>query len=479
MPTQNQLATSVWDRPRVSVRPELRERTVDPAPNNGRRTVLLCSALYVATFYWAYATTVVPIYRYEGYGLRTEPWLLLATFVLALLPAINMPEDFARPSQVAYWVLYLLVIVPTAIVPPNSLKSGGALGFSAVLVLMFMAIGLVYRAPIRRSSSAALEPYQFSTGILIISAVFYGIAVIYFGIHFELSLLKVYDLRSTYQDTLGRSNIVVAYAIAWQCYVLNPYMMARGFVSKNIVWFVLGVVGQALLYSITGYKTVFFSGLFVMVLAFMLRSGGRRFGPKLASAMAALLALSTLSYKVLGFGWLVALFSNRMISMTGLLTGFYYEFFSTHPKAMLAHSILGRFITYPYSLEPPRLIGLAYFHSAGTSANANFLADAYANFGYTGVVLFSVLLALVLWFYDKVSLRADRRMAALVLAMPAIALSNSALLTTLLTHGIGFAILLVLLMPPEAERTSRQVAPRFKILERSRTYKSQYRSQYR
>jgi hypothetical protein len=81
------------------------------------------------------------------------------------------------------------------------------------------------------------------------------------------------------------------------------------------------------------------------------------------------------------------------------------------------------------------------------SANANFWADAYANFGYAGIVCFTLLLALVLWLYDSGSAGRDRYVTALVIALPAFAVANSGLLTSLLTHGIGLAMLLMYLMP--------------------------------
>ena len=80
-------------------------------------------------------------------------------------------------------------------------------------------------------------------------------------------------------------------------------------------------------------------------------------------------------------------------------------------------------------------------------SNANLWADAYANFGYVGIFLFSVLLAIVLWLYDSLASRCDRRLAALAIGLPAFALANTGLLTALLTNGIGLAMLLVYLMP--------------------------------
>ena len=75
--------------------------------------------------------------------------------------------------------------------------------------------------------------------------------------------------------------------------------------------------------------------------------------------------------------------------------------------------------------------------------------SSFANFGYAGLVGFTLLLALVLWLYDSMAAGRDRRVAVLVISLPAFALANAGLLTSLLTHGIGLAMLLVYVMPAE------------------------------
>jgi hypothetical protein len=104
-------------------------------------------------------------------------------------------------------------------------------------------------------------------------------------------------------------------------------------------------------------------------------------------------------------------------------------------------------IDNPYGEGPPVIIGRAYFPGWGTYANANFWADAFANFGIWVVFAFTAILGVVLWLYDSITLDTDLRLAALVLVMPAISLSNSGLFTCLLTHGLGLAFLVMYFLP--------------------------------
>jgi hypothetical protein len=110
--------------------------------------------------------------------------------------------------------------------------------------------------------------------------------------------------------------------------------------------------------------------------------------------------------------------------------------------------------TYPYSLNPPQLIGDVYFGSHEMSANANIWADGFANFGFIGILGVSLVLGLVLFLYDSLAARIEFPVACVLLVIPAITLANSALLTCLLTHGLGFALLVALFIPQRSEPLS-------------------------
>jgi uncharacterized membrane protein YgaE (UPF0421/DUF939 family) len=109
------------------------------------------------------------------------------------------------------------------------------------------------------------------------------------------------------------------------------------------------------------------------------------------------------------------------------------------------------------------LIGARYFHSASNDANVNIWADGYANFGYAGILCFTLLLAILLWLYDSIAASSrNTRVAALAIGLPAFALANGGLLTSLLTNGVALAMLLIYLMPSmnydDARRSSVAVA---------------------
>lgn len=430
--------------------PMIRSHTELIALAHSRTGVVLGCALYVAVFRIVYQLVIVPTWGYEGFRSRAMLIRAISAGGLAVLPGLWLPVRLARPSQVLYWVLYLLVVVPTCLVAMWGLEdqSSGPVLLSIFIVSMFGLSGLAYRAPLLPLPRAGLRNYEFGVILVLLSATFYALLVASFGVNFHfVSLQDIYSVRAQYQSTLDRAPGVVAYAISWQAWVINPLVMAAGLRWRRMSWVAVGAVAQFAIYSITGFRSMFFSVYLLLYLLWAMRSEST-FGTKLISTWTAIFAgAGALQY--LGYALTpAALINVRMTALPGLLTGYYYEFFSIHPQARLGHSIFKSLVDYPYAVEPPYLIASTYFHSAAMESNANLWADAYANFGYVGILLFSVLLAIVLWLYDSLASRCDRRLAGLAIGLPAFALANTGLLTALLTNGIGLVMLLVYLMPP-------------------------------
>jgi len=427
-----------------------------------RIKVVLGAAAYVAAFHWAYLTVLASLYAYIGFKYRDRPEAIELSWILALIPALWLPIRLNRPSQLVYWLLYLLIIVPVSIVTIHSYPGGLQDGIRVVLTILvaFAALSLTYIIPLRSIPHHRLQAKQSRTVLIFLGMAFCGIILLTFRPNFTLpSLSDIYLVRSEYKETAGHSGILASYAVDWQALVLNPMFIILGLISRRKLPVVIGILGQLLIYSFTGFRMVLFSSIFLGFLFVLLRSRtGFGFRMLLSWAMAVL--ASTALYLWSGSLVLVGLVLERLTGLPGLLTGFYFSFFSTHPKMMLSHSIFRHFTQTPYSVEPPVLIGQVYFPGWNAYANANVWADAYANFGFAGVFAFTLLLGLIFWFYDSITVESDFRFAALVLAIPAISLANGGLLTCLFTHGLGLACALMYCLSNTVhEPESRAYAP--------------------
>ena len=95
------------------------------------------------------------------------------------------------------------------------------------------------------------------------------------------------------------------------------------------------------------------------------------------------------------------------------------------------------------------MIGQVYFEKDTMYANANFWADAYANFGYIGVLLYSSLLSWILWIYDSVTSKKNFLVSSLMIMIFSLNICNTSLFVSLLTNSFLFTILLMYLQKEE------------------------------
>lgn len=429
---------------------------------NLKQRILVVSGAIVYTIIlnWCYIYHVYPQFSYMGYHYNA-PELSIAFFVftwlLAILPSFWLPANLERPSQVAHYILYILVYIPALFVPGYiyGFYGNSILLFNFVLFIAFTLMGMHYKTPLLRIKRITGIGNVFWMICFAVSLATYAFIISKFGLSFNLvALADVYDVRTSYKEALGGTSGLLVYLITWQANVLNPLFIAKGFTAKKPASLLFGIFGQLLIFSITGFKSVLFSSVLILGLFIILaiKKGKEHFGALLTSGVAALMiGLAQISRFSQIVFFIFSIFVRRLIMNNGLLTGFYLEFFTENPKALLGHSILENAVEYPYALGPPNLIGGIFYGNVATSANANMWADAYANFGFLGMILFSIALAAFFWVYDSIAQKTDLRIATLLLAVPAMSLCNAALLTTLLTHGLLLAMLVIFILPEEEE----------------------------
>jgi hypothetical protein len=255
---------------------------------------------------------------------------------------------------------------------------------------------------------------------------------------FSLDLNEVYEVR---EDYLGAGRFWLSpYLVPWQANVLNMAFLTFGLYEKKRTWVGIAVLAQVVLFALTNFKSFLFGPILVyFVVRFV--SNKNLFIYLSIGASAAVIFFYGY-YLAFGDVLLPAIFIRRLFVVPSIIHSYYFDFFAQHPKVMLSNSVLSWLIDYPYHLSVTRVISWEYFNS-DSGPNVGFIGDAYAHFGLVGVVVFSIALALVLKFIDSLSRDVPVPVTAGVIALPVMALVNSALLTTLLTHGLLLSVMLL------------------------------------
>jgi hypothetical protein len=423
-----------------------------------RTILLLVLSLYLACYLWAYATIVSPAFADDGFALTwPDPGAMVWLITLALLPALVLPYSFSRPSALILWLLYLAVYIPSILVPALSLTIPfeKLLPLQLCLLLCMGILCLAARGGLLAVSPITLSPTVFWPAFLLV----WGSCLAYIGKSAGVDRL-VSNLASLFQggtEYAIRSGLremgltmeagqILGYVIGQLSHALNPFLIAFGLVYRRRVCLIAGIVGQIVVFSLTGFKTSILSVLLLVLVAVFMRRWRRSFCLVMIAGLIATVLLCALGDRAAGNVYFSSLLTRRGLMTPGLLTGFYFEHYSHFsPVGVGFHFSHDRSV-----LGPANEIGFAYFGSVEVNANANMWAEAFAELGLPGMVGYTILVAFAIWIYDSISAKRNPELALLVATMPAIMLSNTAPTTVLVSHG-GIVAALVLYLSPSSK----------------------------
>src|SRR5437660_12882612 len=101
-----------------------------PRSHRERLWLVLAIFPYVCCFHLVYVYYLNREVVYFGFVYEPAALRYVALgWTLSVLPSFWMPLRLARPSQLAYWILYVVVLIPTMLVPlyVNLVDSGQTL----------------------------------------------------------------------------------------------------------------------------------------------------------------------------------------------------------------------------------------------------------------------------------------------------------------------------------------------------------------
>ncbi|MGE3775985.1 MAG: hypothetical protein AB7F89_02275 [Pirellulaceae bacterium] len=420
-------------------------------PMIGRAAMLVCGAVYYSLLIRSY--TVVDSVLYDGFVYSPpDPNYVVLGQVCAVIPLIWMRTSVERPSQIAYWMMYLLVYVPCTFAPfhvsdrPDSQIAAVPLTMLGMFWLLHWLIqGHSWTLPTPRL------PERTVMGIILILTVALTFAVVLtagtFSMNFSLDS-EIYDRRAVAAEITDR-NRLLSYAAATLGGSLVPLAVAVGIVKRSMKHLAAGLVGAIALFSFAGTKGDLFTPLFILAAYVALNRWQHRFGILTLGFSIVLVVAAMVQFEWTGRYEISSFLVRRQLIMPGVLTGYYWDFFADGPFQYYSDRFLSWLIRSPYDLPTAVLIGDRYFADK-SSANANIWASGFAHLGYFGMFLATFMLAAFLRLMDGLAERGNRVLAQLVVFPFALAWANAAFETTLLSNGVCLSyLLLALLLNPK------------------------------
>lgn len=361
--------------------------------------------------------------------------------LIAMLPIIGLPLKANDITDYLIWWFYLLLFAPSILLSSSVLGEDNW-GMVFILTIGFVVMLIFARIKPIKIQNINLD-WIFWALIILFWLLMNAYLVINHGINIKfVSLGDVYLVRFEYREIVG---LLTDYFVNWLGNVLNVFFLIYGIYHHKIrIIIPLVILSQLNLYGLTAYKSLLLPLFIVPLLIVVKQHQLRKFLPYMTFVfLGILLILVAFGSK----GDLLALsLADRIFLAPGILNALYFKYFSLHPLALLGHSVFSGIVDYPYSTTPDFLVGQEYFHE-GVRANAFVFADAFANFGMIGYIIAGIGLGICLLCIKTVSYKHNSRVAFAIFLMPAVSLMNAPLQTTLLTHGLGLAIILAFFAP--------------------------------
>ena len=423
--------------------------------------------LFCAGFNFAYVHWVSPTWSYIGLTYNAPNRELLAVgYVLAFVLCATSPNRIVWPSQVIYWICVFVVYIPALFVPlylqlENNLE---LLLLQLSLTAGMILIALSFRLPRVRFRSCPIDGRLFWF-IFALAYVAANCAMVYTfrGTMQVASFNDVYSIRAAAKLML-QANPPIAYISQLLATVFNPLLMGYGLAFRRRSFFVLGALGEVLLYSTAAVKMEIASPVIALLLYLSVRKDRGGWVPLVGLLFTgmflvlAILARGVQAGPLFNTAFLVLV---RMFTIPGAEMGQYQHFFQSMPHTYLAHvGVINWFVPNPYELSIGEEVSSFYGITGRyglTNANAGFFAiDGIGGFGLLGIPAIGCLCGLVFWILDSCARDYELKFSVPVLTMVTMSLTNVSLFTTLLGNGLIALMLLFLVMP----RKMRTPSPR-------------------
>ena len=419
---------------------------------------LIYVVVYMVLLYISYRFFIAPYYGYYNFIFVVPNDLNDATvsLILAFLPSIIFPVHITRPSQLVYALLYFLVYIPIGLMRFYNTNVDSELLITFQLSALFFFFGclIIWSLPL-----VSIQPIKLSQSVFMyiyIGFVVFLLALLIGNAGWVLKDIRqigvgVYETRFAYREVTANFEGILRYATTWLANLMIPLLFLWGWVlNRNVYLMGFSLLIQYFLFSLGNNKS-YLGMIFVYIITFSIFSLAPKISGRLISlGFACLLVFSMLMDLALNITPppINSLVIRRAIMMHGVLTGLYLDYFSQNDLYYLSHGVFSDFVKSSYSFEPANQIGYIFFGNHETSANANIWADAYANFGFVGVVVFNIVLLLYLWILDNSAVNKNQPII-FALTSTTYVLTDTALLTSLLTHGLLVLLAIVILMPTE------------------------------
>lgn len=397
-------------------------------------TILILTKFLLEYFYISF---LCPHYSYSGFSFEMNIYKYLFSWFIYILGYIILYTQRDIKIFEIYLLLFLLYFLPNVVYFGMSSQS---LVDLLILVIPFLIL-------VKFNSNKkfiSINKSLYGNYILIISTFFIlsSVLINYYDKtngNFVFSFSEVYFFRDKYG--LLSNEGIFSYINSWAMKIFSVVLFAGALLRKSLLGVLVSLFVFLLIFFLSGHKSIF-QGLFLVIFFyFIFLFENKRlliiFGFFLFVLVVCILSLY-LNQMIFG-----SLLIRRLLFVPVHLNFTYLEFFSMNEFIYWSNGILRNYIEYPYDVSPSRVIG-EYLSKPDMSANTGSFATAFMHGGFLGLIIYTLIMSLILYIINFLILCNKNFFAYSVVFIPIyVMFVSSDLLTSLLTHGLFVAVIVL------------------------------------
>jgi len=406
-----------------------------------------CGILYKFMLDAIYIWAASPQYAYAGLLYTPVSWKYFISLALYLGLFAFLPKNEKNAVGFLLHLQFVYTVAP--------LLSFYALANGSTRYILMVSVCVLLQTWILRRPKASdgavhitgIRSYvTVALGALTIFAL--AVPVLYNG----FGGLKVFDFAYIYEM---RANATYppgfSYLFNWMQKVIVPFAVLYFLHAKKYRWCILCVLLQIVFYMESGWKFTLF--ILVPVIAIYVFSKTGHLLKLMYAGLVVLLLLVLICFRLDRIGGVSSLGPqlNALIPIRALFIPAdnkfdFYECFRVFPHTFFSDGMIGKLLglSYPYAASLGQVI---YAYTGGTflesNSNTGYLGEAYAQMGFVGMLLMSLLLTAILRGIQNYANKENFGVLIAMFSVFMILLNDNALFTTLLTNGMLVAFVLV------------------------------------
>ncbi len=419
--------------------------------------------LFMGALITSYKLHVVPQYAYMGYKYFSPSIVaLIVNMMMIAFVATQMPDSVNKPSDIFVWFFLVVVIIPSLSIPLVSVnKIGGYSLFAAQVTFALSFLVVVWISNIK----IQIIDLPYLNERLFYGVLFSFFLIIFLSMYLDYgfdpkrlfsleSLAELYGIRLEQREAMATASVISLYGMSWLTKLLIPMLIVINLRKNRRIWAAIFVLAQLLIFTVSVQKSFILTLVITYFVYRLVSKQPERAGFRFFYSVSLFTFGAFLIFILTNNGILIDVFVRRALIVPGMLSGYYIEFFDINGLAMYSQNFLRSIFDTSYNVAPAFIIGEEYFGRPDLRANVNFLADSFGNIGNLGVFFNSLILGVILLLFNIFSVGKDMRIVIPSLCGVAWSFCESPFVTSLFTHGVVIALIMVALLPKKNEHKS-------------------------